>query len=97
MPAKYVFVAGDLGIFEKLADGPATLEELAAMLGTPRRTTRIIARRPFCRLIPAMRDGTTHPGGDEQALPANGPVGTVQRPACDALSGRESCARAVAR
>jgi SAM-dependent methyltransferase len=43
MRAKHLFVAGELGIFEKLADGPATLEELAAMLGTPRRTTRIIA------------------------------------------------------
>jgi len=41
--AKHVFVAGELGIFEKLADGPATLEELATRLGTPRRTTRIIA------------------------------------------------------
>ena len=43
MRAKHLFVAGELGIFEKLADGPATLEELAARLGTPRRTTRIIA------------------------------------------------------
>jgi hypothetical protein len=43
MRAKHLFVAGELGIFEKLADGPATLEELASMLGTPRRTTRIIA------------------------------------------------------
>jgi hypothetical protein len=43
MRAKHLFVAGELGIFEKLAHGPITLEELAAMLGTPRRTTRIIA------------------------------------------------------
>lgn len=43
MRAKHLFVAGELGIFEKLADSPATLEELAARLGTPRRTTRIIA------------------------------------------------------
>ena len=42
MRAKHLFVAGELGIFEKLADGPATLEELATRLGTPRRTTRII-------------------------------------------------------
>jgi len=43
MRAKHLFVAGELGIFEKLADGPATLDELAAKLGTPRRTTRIVA------------------------------------------------------
>jgi hypothetical protein len=43
MRAKHLFVAGELGIFEKLADGPATLDELASKLGTPRRTTRIIA------------------------------------------------------
>jgi SAM-dependent methyltransferase len=42
MRAKHLFVAGEMEIFEKLAHGPATLEELAAMLGTPRRTTRII-------------------------------------------------------
>lgn len=43
MRAKHLFVASELGIFEKLADGPATLAELATSLGTPRRTTRIIA------------------------------------------------------
>ena len=43
MRAKHLFVASELGIFEKLADGPATLAELATRLGTPRRTTRIIA------------------------------------------------------
>jgi hypothetical protein len=42
MRAKHLFIAGELGIFEQLALGPATLEELAARLGTPRRTTRII-------------------------------------------------------
>ena len=43
MRAKHLFVAGELGIFEKLADGPAILGELATRLGTPLRTTRIIA------------------------------------------------------
>jgi len=43
MRAKHLFVAGELGIFEKLAEGPATFDELAAKLGTPRRTTRIVA------------------------------------------------------
>jgi SAM-dependent methyltransferase len=43
MRAKHLFVAGELGIFETLAKGPLTLKELADKLGTPQRTTRIIA------------------------------------------------------
>jgi len=36
--AKYLFVANDVGLFESLADGPATLEELTQRTGVPRRT-----------------------------------------------------------
>jgi hypothetical protein len=43
MRAKHLFVAGELEIFETLAKGPLTLKELANRLGTPQRTTRIIA------------------------------------------------------
>jgi len=42
MRAKHLFVASELGIFEKLAEGPATLDELAGRLGVPVRTTRIV-------------------------------------------------------
>jgi SAM-dependent methyltransferase len=42
MRAKHLFVAGELGIFEKLGEGPATLEELAQSLGIPSRTARIV-------------------------------------------------------
>ncbi len=42
MRAKHMFVAGELGVFETLGEGPATFEELAAKLGTPARTTRIV-------------------------------------------------------
>jgi phospholipid N-methyltransferase len=43
MSAKHVFIANEVGIFEKLADGPATLDELAQRTALPRRTTRIVA------------------------------------------------------
>lgn len=43
MPAKQLFVASAIGLFEKLADGPATLDELAARCGVPRRTLGISA------------------------------------------------------
>lgn len=40
MAAKHLFAAVELGLFEKLGE-PRTLDELAAALGVPRRTTRI--------------------------------------------------------
>lgn len=43
MAAKHLFVANEVGLFEKLAEGPATLDELTRRIGIPRRTTRIVA------------------------------------------------------
>ena len=43
MAAKHLFVATASGIFEKLADMPATPDELAARCGIPVRTLRISA------------------------------------------------------
>lgn len=43
MAAKHLFVASEVGLFETLAAGPATLEELAQRLEMPPRTTRILA------------------------------------------------------
>jgi SAM-dependent methyltransferase len=43
MASKLFFVANDVGLFEKLADGPATLDELRQRIGLPRRTMRILA------------------------------------------------------
>ncbi len=42
MAAKLLFVANELGLFEKLASGPATLQELAERARLPQRTTRIV-------------------------------------------------------
>jgi len=43
MAAKHLFVASELGIFEALADAPATLDALAARTGLTTRTARISA------------------------------------------------------
>ncbi len=43
MAAKHLFVANEVGLFEKLAEGSATLDDLTQRLGIPRRTTRILA------------------------------------------------------
>jgi len=42
MRAKHLFVAGELGVFEVLADGARSVDQLARDLGLPRRTIRII-------------------------------------------------------
>jgi Dimerisation domain len=41
--AKYLFVANEVGLFEQLAAGPATLDALAQRTGIPSRTLRILA------------------------------------------------------
>jgi hypothetical protein len=43
MAAKHLFVASEIGVFEKLAGGPLTLDALAAATGIPPRTLRISA------------------------------------------------------
>ncbi len=43
MAAKHLFVANEVGLFEQLADGPATLEELAERTGVVRHRLRILA------------------------------------------------------
>ena len=42
MASKLFFVANEVGLFEKLADGPATLDDLMQRIGVPRRTMRIL-------------------------------------------------------
>jgi hypothetical protein len=42
MAAKHLFVANEVGLFEKLAEGAAPLDDLAPRLGLPRRTTRMV-------------------------------------------------------
>jgi O-methyltransferase domain/Dimerisation domain len=48
MVAKYLFVANDIGLFEALASGPASMEELANRTGLPMRTAAIITSATVC-------------------------------------------------
>jgi SAM-dependent methyltransferase len=43
MAAKHLFVASDVGIFERLADNPSTIQELAENTGLSQSSTRILA------------------------------------------------------
>lgn len=43
MASKHLYVANEVGLFEQLADGPITLDELSTRTGVPRRTIRILA------------------------------------------------------
>jgi SAM-dependent methyltransferase len=43
MAAKHLFVANEVGLFERLAEGAATIDELTERMGISRRTTRIVA------------------------------------------------------
>jgi hypothetical protein len=41
MAAQHLFAAAEVGLFEALADGPATIDEIAARTGLPAKTARI--------------------------------------------------------
>jgi phospholipid N-methyltransferase len=43
MASKHLYVANEVGLFEHLAEGPITLDELSERTGVPRRTIRILA------------------------------------------------------
>ncbi len=63
MNAKLLCVAVELGIFEQLADGPRSLEELAGATGLPRRPLRVVVNG-----LAAMRvlekDGERYANGE---------------------------------
>jgi hypothetical protein len=42
MAAKFLFVASEIGLFEALADGPASTDEIATRIAVPQRTTGIV-------------------------------------------------------
>lgn len=57
MAAKVLFVGSEVGLFEALADGPLGLADLAARLGLPKRTTRILADALVAVELLELRDG----------------------------------------
>lgn len=62
MAAKHLFAASELGLFEALADAPATLDALAARTGLTRRAARISADA-MVALGLLERDGDTYRNG----------------------------------
>src|SRR6516165_469298 len=64
MAAKHLFVAIEIGLFETIAEGAATLDELSQRTNIPRRTLRIIADAMVAlglleRTSDRYRNGTT--------------------------------------
>jgi SAM-dependent methyltransferase len=62
MAAKHLFAANELGLFEALADGPATLDALAARTGLTRRAARISADAMVALGLLEIQDGTYRNG-----------------------------------
>jgi cyclopropane fatty-acyl-phospholipid synthase-like methyltransferase len=75
MASKHLFTAGEIGLFEHLARGPATLEELAAETGVPARTLRIVTDA-VVSLGLIERDGDRYSNSAAAAafLSGNGPI-----------------------
>ena len=74
MAAKHLFVASEVGLFEALAAGPATIEELASQTGVPSRTIAIAAAA-MVSLGLIEQDGDHYQNGEPAApFPPANPV-----------------------
>jgi O-methyltransferase domain/Dimerisation domain len=79
MAAKHLFVASEVGLFEALAAGPATIEELASRTGVPSRTIAIaVAAMVSLGLI--EQDGDRYQNGEPAAAFLAGKLGPDLRP-----------------
>jgi SAM-dependent methyltransferase len=79
MAAKHLFVASEVGLFEALADGPATIEELASRTGVPSRTIAIAAAA-MVSLGLIERHGESYQNGEPAAAFLSGKPGPDLRP-----------------
>jgi O-methyltransferase domain/Dimerisation domain len=79
MAAKHLFVASEIGLFTGLAQGPATLHELAAICGIPPRTARISADA-MVSLGLLERDGDRYRNSNTAATFLAGQPGPDLRP-----------------
>ena len=79
MAAKHLFAANELGIFDGLADSPATIDALAARTGLSRRAARISADA-MVALGLLERDGDTYSNGDAAAAFLTGRTPADLRP-----------------
>jgi hypothetical protein len=79
MAAKHLFVASEVGLFEALAAGPATIEELASQTGVPSRTIAIAAAA-MVSLGLIEQDGVHYQNGEPAAAFLAGKPGPDLRP-----------------
>ena len=79
MAAKHLFAANELGLFEALADSPATLDALAARCGLTPRATRISADA-MVALGLLERDGDAYRNGPVSATFLSGRTPADLRP-----------------
>jgi SAM-dependent methyltransferase len=79
MAAKHLFAANELGIFEALADSPASIEALAARTGLTPRAARISADA-MVALALLVRDGDTYLNGEAAAAFLTGRTPADLRP-----------------
>jgi hypothetical protein len=79
MAAKHLFAACEVGLFEALAEGPATLDKLTQRLGIPRRTARITADA-MVALGLLQRDGDAYRNGPAAAAFLSGSTPADLRP-----------------
>jgi SAM-dependent methyltransferase len=79
MAAKHLFAANEIGLFEALGSGPATLDELANKTGVPSRTLRIVAAA-MVSLGLIEREGSRYRNGDAAAAFLAGKPGPDLRP-----------------
>jgi hypothetical protein len=79
MAAKHLFVASEVGLFEALAAGPATIEELASRTGVPSRTIAIVAAA-MDSLGRIEQDGDRYQNGETATAFLAGNLGPDLRP-----------------
>lgn len=107
MAAKHLFAASSIGIFEALADGPATVAEIATQAGIPERAAHISADAMVAGLPGAAAASGSHKrarGGSNigrvsRARPESRATveepghsqGLVRDRADQAVQGRERC------
>ena len=86
MAAKQLFVAVEIGLFERLAGGPTNLDELAQRMGIPRRTLRIVTDT-MVALGLLERVGDRYRNGASAAAFLSGSGGPDLRPFLQLLNG----------
>jgi len=79
MAAKHLFVASEIGLFAGLAQGPATLDQIAGTCGIPRRTAGVSADA-MVSLGLLERDGERYRNSEAAAAFLSGRGGPDMRP-----------------